>query len=115
MILATVLLLALTPAPCRMNLTVSEAKGLALLTPNAIASVRERGAKLDAEVEQRVPHGWLFRVYATNSRSPSSLIGYYTVDSRTGEIRDWVLEEGPITNEQIEQARRVLERKHCSN
>ena len=103
-------------APCEgTTITAAEAKALVLEVPNARRSISERGARLDAEIEQSIPHGWLFRVHATNSKSPSSLIGYYTVDERTAAITDYSLDGAPVVSKhlRIEQAR--LLRKHCGN
>jgi hypothetical protein len=113
MIMALLILLAggatCNPTP----ITLDEAKELVLHVPLAKRSVRERHAQLAAEIEQAEPNGWLLRVYATNSKSPSSLIGYYSVNRRTAEIEDFSLDGIRVTSQHLRKEQKKLLAKHC--
>jgi hypothetical protein len=110
------LVLFVLSKPCKATpISAEEAKALVLEVPNARASIKERGATLDAEIEMPLPDGWFFRVYATNSTSPSNLIGYYVVNNRTAAVTD---ESGeppnkPVTSKRLKTRQKALLRKHC--
>jgi hypothetical protein len=93
----------------------SEAQTLVLQTPDAIASIAQRGAKVAAELSHTTATGWVFRVYATNTSSPSNLIGYYAVNNRTAAVSDFVLDEAPVSGPELRAAQTALLEHHCSN
>lgn len=92
----------------------TEAVQLVLLTPAAIASRDKRGAVLAARFSQSDRRQWVFRVYATNTTSPSNLIGWFEVDPYNYVVRDWIREDKPIqVSSELRAAQKRLRRSHC--
>jgi hypothetical protein len=93
-------------------ITPKEALALVLHVPNARMSAHEKKVRLSAEIEQGEPNGWVLRVYATNSKSPSNLIGYYLVDRTTAEIRDYSIDK-KVSSRHLKRQQKRLLAKHC--
>jgi hypothetical protein len=116
LILIPLFLFLMYQAPCeRTPITAAEATALVLEVPNARRSISERGAKLAAQIERPVPNGWLFKVYATNTKSLSSLVGYYIVDERTAAVTDYSFDGVPVSSKHLRAEQSRLLKKHCAD
>jgi hypothetical protein len=101
-------------APCRSHtsITVDEAKQLVL---RAAVGNAVRGTRIDAELHETQPDHWRFRAYATNTTSPSNLIGYYVVDSGTAVVTDVSGEPPyrPIRTGVVRRLQADILQRHC--
>lgn len=101
------------------QLTLPQAKQLALAAPNIEASVRLNHAAPKFEYIKPLPRGWYFDITAANPcprvRPCSKLLGHYDVGKFTGDVTN--LDEGmdgvSVTSRKIVALRRQFLGRDC--
>jgi hypothetical protein len=99
------------PGSCHATFNISDARALAIATPNARAFVEDYGATLETSIHSQTGSTANITVTATDPRHGVTEVGVYTVSLRTGKVTDDDME--PAEDEQTAAVRNKLLLRHC--